>query len=109
VPGPRSGGLTPPTFVDHSTATIQRSGFGSRELGCTEGGSDEVMMILEAANDLGDHDTVAVCPRIIAAGWIGWSQANMQVAFRVRVERLPEELQTRCISAENLATSTATL
>ena len=69
------------SFVDHSTATLQRSGFGSRDFGRTEGASDEVMMILEAANDLGDHDTIAVCHRIIEASRTGApvSPADMQV------------------------------
>lgn len=71
------------SFVDHSTATIQRSGFGGRELGRADGGSEEVMMILEAANDFGDHDTVAVCHRIIEANRIGApvSPADMQVVL----------------------------
>jgi len=68
--------------VHHSTAARQ-SGFGGRDLGRTDGASDEVMMILEAANDLGDHDTVAVCHRIIEANRMGTpvAQADMQVVL----------------------------
>lgn len=71
------------SFVDHSTAATQRSGFGGRDHGRTDGASDEVMMILEAACDLGDHDTVAVCHRIIEANRLGApvAQADMQVVL----------------------------
>jgi hypothetical protein len=71
------------SFVDHSTVAAPQSGFGSRDFGRADGASDEVMMILEAANDLGDHDTVAVCHRIIEAGRIGApvSPADMQVVL----------------------------
>jgi hypothetical protein len=71
------------SFVDHSATATQRSGFGSRDFGRTDGASDDVMMILEAANDLGDHDTVAVCHRIIEANRIGApvSPADMQVVL----------------------------
>jgi hypothetical protein len=71
------------SFVDHSATATQRSGFGGRDFGRTDGASDDVMMILEAANDLGDHDTVAVCHRIIEASRIGApvSPADMQVVL----------------------------
>jgi len=67
------------SFVDHSATAAQRPSFGSRDR--TEGASDEVMVILEAASDLDDHDTVAVCHRIIEANRIGApvSPADMQV------------------------------
>jgi hypothetical protein len=69
------------SFVDHSAAVAQRPAFGSRDL--TEGASDEVMMILEAASDLDDHDTVAVCHRIIEAKKAGLpvASADMQVVL----------------------------
>jgi hypothetical protein len=71
------------SFVDHSSATTQRSGFGGRNLGRGEGASEEVMMTLEAASDLDDHDTVAVCHRIMEANRIGApvSPTDMQVVL----------------------------
>jgi hypothetical protein len=71
------------SFVNHSAAATQQSGFGSRDAGRADGASDEVMMILEAASDLDDHDTVAVCHRIIEANRLGApvAPADMQVVL----------------------------
>ena len=69
------------SFADHSATTAERHGFSSRDR--SEGASDEVMMILEAASDLDDHDTVAACRRIIEANKVGApvSHADMQVVL----------------------------
>ena len=55
------------SFANNLATAAPRADFGSRDQGRVDGASDDVLAILEAANDFGDHDTADACRRIIAA------------------------------------------
>jgi len=61
----------------------QRASFGSRgqqpQQQQADNASDDVMAILEAANDLGDRETVAVCRRVIEAKKTGAAVSPMDM------------------------------
>jgi hypothetical protein len=71
------------SFADNAAAAIRRPGFGTRGLPQGEGASDEVLAVLEAANDLGDGQAVAACRRIIEANKTGApiAPADMQLVL----------------------------
>ncbi len=79
-------------FGNNTAIAVRRPSFGTRgqqpQAGGTggqqpqaDGGSDDVLAILEAANDLDDRETVAACRRIIEAKKTGAqvSAADMQL------------------------------
>ena len=71
------------SFGDNAAVAIRRSGFGTRGLTQGDGASDEVLAVLEAANDLGDGQAVAACRRIIEANKTGApvAPADMQLVL----------------------------
>ncbi len=69
-------------FGNNAAIAVRRPSFGTRgQQPQADGGSDDVLAILEAANDLGDRETVAACRRIIEAKKTGAqvSAADMQL------------------------------
>ena len=68
-------------FANNAAVAPRRSSFGKRGQPQGESASDDVLAILEAANDLGDRETVAACRRIIEANKTGAqvSSADMQL------------------------------
>jgi hypothetical protein len=59
------------SFGNNANVSVRRGSFGTRNQPQGDGASDDVLAILEAANDLGDRETVAACRRIIEANKTG--------------------------------------
>lgn len=69
--------------LSFGTATRERLGVASGEPKSDASSVDTAWLVLEAANDLGDHETVEACRRVIDANLNGRPAPQADVQFIV--------------------------